>query len=214
MITRTKLLLLVPRMPASAPLRGLLLAAWWARPSSPRPDLRRLRRAPGRGRFVHVFLHPGALPNAFVSSCACCWHLWVSLYPLLGLVGSLWHFGWPWGSIVAPWASILTHMGYSWEAFRHIGETMGLHFGTLGLHLGTGVRGGTQLIDYENKALVTCTSNACFRSATWASTGSLVAPSKEDASEHPSTHSSGLRGRRHRRSPNAVCHFLRKLKIS
>ena len=25
-------------MPASAPLRGLLLAAWWARPSSPRPD--------------------------------------------------------------------------------------------------------------------------------------------------------------------------------
>ena len=50
---------------------------------------------------------------------------------------SLWHFGWPFGSIVAPWASILTHMGYSWEAFGHFGETLGLHFGTLGLHLGT-----------------------------------------------------------------------------
>ena len=50
---------------------------------------------------------------------------------------SLWHFGWPFGSIVAPWPSILTHMGYSWEAFGHFGETLGLHFGTLGLHLGT-----------------------------------------------------------------------------
>ena len=49
--TRTQLLLLVLRFSASAPLRGLLLAAWWARPSSPRPDLRRLRRAPGHGRF-------------------------------------------------------------------------------------------------------------------------------------------------------------------
>ena len=46
-------------------------------------------------------------------------------------------FGWPFGSIVEPWASILTHMGYSWEAFGHFGETLGLHFGTLGLHLGT-----------------------------------------------------------------------------
>ena len=50
---------------------------------------------------------------------------------------SLWHFGWPFGSIVEPRASILTHMGYSWEAFGHFGETLGLHFGTLGLHLGT-----------------------------------------------------------------------------
>ena len=49
----------------------------------------------------------------------------------------LWHFGWPSGSIVAPWASILTHMGYSWEAFGHFGASLGLHFGTLGLHLGT-----------------------------------------------------------------------------
>ena len=56
---------------------------------------------------------------------------------LRGLVVSLWHFGWPWGSIVAPWVSILTHMGCSWESFGHFGETLGLHFGTLGLHLGT-----------------------------------------------------------------------------
>ena len=55
---------------------------------------------------------------------------------LQGLVVSLWHFGWPFGSIVAPWASILTHMGYSWEAFGHFGETLGLHLSTLGLHLG------------------------------------------------------------------------------
>jgi hypothetical protein len=56
---------------------------------------------------------------------------------LQGLVVSLWHFGWPWGSIVAPWAFILTHMGYSWESFEHFGKTLGLHFGTLGLPLGT-----------------------------------------------------------------------------
>ena len=56
---------------------------------------------------------------------------------LRGLVVSLWHFGWPWESIVAPWVSILTHMGYSWKAFRHFGATLGLHFGTLGVHLGT-----------------------------------------------------------------------------
>ena len=34
-------------------------------------------------------------------------------------------------------SSLLTHMGYSWEAFGHFGETLGLHLGTLGLHLGT-----------------------------------------------------------------------------
>ena len=49
---------------------------------------------------------------------------------LQGLVVSLWHFGWP-------WESILTRIGCSWESFRHFGETLGLHFGTLGLHLGT-----------------------------------------------------------------------------
>ena len=38
MSIRTKPLLLVPRFSASAPLRSLLHAAWWARPSSPRPD--------------------------------------------------------------------------------------------------------------------------------------------------------------------------------
>ena len=37
-----------------------------------------------------------------------------------------------------------------------------------------GVRGGTQLIDYKNKALATCTSILCFRSATGSSTCSLV----------------------------------------
>ena len=47
------------------------------------------------------------------------------------------HFGWPCDSIVAPWASILTHMGYSCESFGHFGETLGLHVATLELHLGT-----------------------------------------------------------------------------
>jgi hypothetical protein len=53
---------------------------------------------------------------------------------LQGLVESRWHFGWPFDSIVAPWASNLTHMGYSWEAFGHFGVTVGLHLGTLGVH--------------------------------------------------------------------------------
>ena len=44
-----------------------------------------------------------------------------------------------------------------------------------------GGRGGTQLIDYKNKALVTCTLIPCFRSATGASTGSLVGSSLEPA---------------------------------
>ena len=39
---------------------------------------------------------------------------------------------------------------------------------------GFGVRGGTQLIEYKNKALATCTSILCFRSATGPSTCSLV----------------------------------------
>ena len=50
---------------------------------------------------------------------------------------SLWHFGWPFGNIVAPGAPILTHMGYSWKAFDDFGETLGPHLGPLGLHLGT-----------------------------------------------------------------------------
>ena len=41
---------------------------------------------------------------------------------LRGLVVSLWHFGWPWGSIVAPWVPILTHMGCSWKSFAHCGR--------------------------------------------------------------------------------------------
>ena len=40
---------------------------------------------------------------------------------LHGLVVSRWHFGWPWGSIVAPWASTLTHMGYSWDFLGTLG---------------------------------------------------------------------------------------------
>ena len=70
---------------------------------------------------------PRAVCTCFLSLCG----------TLQGLVVSLERFGWPFGSIVAPWASILTHMGYSWEAFGHFGETLGLHLGTLGLHLGT-----------------------------------------------------------------------------
>ena len=45
----------------------------------------------------------------------------------------------------------------------------------------SGGRGGTQLIDFKNKALVTCTSIPCFRSATGPSTGSLVGSSLEPA---------------------------------
>ena len=46
---------------------------------------------------------------------------------------------------------------------------------------GVGVRGGTPLFVFKNKAQVTCTSNACFRSATGPSTGSLVGSSLEPA---------------------------------
>ena len=54
-----------------------------------------------------------------------------ALWCLFGTSGSLGD------SLVAPWVSILTHMGYRWESFGHFGETLGLHFGTRGLHLGT-----------------------------------------------------------------------------
>ena len=72
--------------------------------------IRRLWRALGRGRFVLVFLHPGALPNAFVSSCAC-WHLWVSL----------WHFARPCGVSLALWMALGLHCG-----------TLAFHFDTRG----------------------------------------------------------------------------------
>ena len=86
---------------------------------------------------------------------------------LQGLVESRWHFGWPWGSIVAPWAFILTHVGYSWKSFKHFGETLGLYFGTLGLHLGTlGVHVGVlwallcvALVDPSGKRLQKGTQN-------------------------------------------------------
>ena len=159
--SRTKPLSLVPQMPASASLRGLLRAAWWARPSSPRPDLSRLRRAPGRGRlvcwvgcvcfvcfvccvcvFVCVFVCGCVFVCVRVCLCVClcfigcvigCSCLVVLVVgtcgclcgTLQGLVVSLWHFGWPWGSIVAPWASILTHVRYSWESFGHFGAPLG-----------------------------------------------------------------------------------------
>ena len=125
-------------MPASAPLRGLLLAAWWAR---------LVPRARGR-IYVACGEHPAA-GGLYVSFCALglypmrsCLVVLVGTYGCLcgtlrGLVVSLWHFGWPWGSIVAPWVSILTHMGCSWESFGHFGETLGLYFGTLELHLGS-----------------------------------------------------------------------------
>ena len=51
---------------------------------------------------------------------------------LRGLVVSLSQFGWPWGSIVAPWVSILTHMGCSWESFRHFGGPWGFMSAPLG----------------------------------------------------------------------------------
>ena len=141
MITRTKPLSTCTSKPASAPLRGPLLAAWWTRPSSPRPDLLRLRRAPGRGRLgfevcwvgcfccvclcvvvlvcVHVCLCVCLYFIGCVFGCACLVVLVVGTCGCLcgtlqGLVVSLWHFGWPWGSIVVPWASILTHVRYSW----------------------------------------------------------------------------------------------------
>ena len=58
------------------------------------------------------------------------------------------------------------------------GVPLGPHFL---MSAGVGVRGGTQLIAFKNKALVTCTSNPCFRSATGPSTCSLVGSSLEPA---------------------------------
>ena len=74
--------------------------------------LRRLRRASGRGRSVCVFLCPGALPNAFVSSCAC-WPLWVSLWQFLG------------GVSLALRVALGIHC-----------STLGVHFDTHGVQLG------------------------------------------------------------------------------
>ena len=51
----------------------------------PRPDLRRLRRAPGRGRFVYVFV-------VFVALCRALWCLFGTLG---GLAAPLWHLGLP-----------------------------------------------------------------------------------------------------------------------
>ena len=68
-------------------------------------------------------------PSASTRPRAVCICLFGLCGTLQGLVESRWHFGWPWGSIVAPWASILTHMGYSWKAFGHFGETLGFHLG-------------------------------------------------------------------------------------
>ena len=51
----------------------------------PRPDLRRLRRAPGRGRFVYVFV-------VFVALCGALWCLFGTSG---GLGDPLWHLGRP-----------------------------------------------------------------------------------------------------------------------
>ena len=62
-----------------------------------------------------------------------------------------------------------------------------------------GGRGGTQLFEYKNKALVTCTSIPCFRSATGVSTCSLVGrPSTRSRiyfafGEHPAAGGWGLK---------------------
>ena len=67
------------------PSKGTSTGSLVARPSSPRPDLRRLRRAPGRGRFVYVF-------SVFV---ALCMALWCLVGTLGGLGAPLWHLGLP-----------------------------------------------------------------------------------------------------------------------
>ena len=41
------------------------------------------------------------------------------------LVVCLWHFGWPWGTIVAPWLPIWTHVKYSLESFGHFRAPLG-----------------------------------------------------------------------------------------
>ena len=51
----------------------------------PAADLRRLRRAPGSGRFVHVFW-------VFVALCKA---LWCRFITLGGLLAPLWHLGLP-----------------------------------------------------------------------------------------------------------------------
>ena len=51
---------------------------------------------------------------------------------LQGLVVSLWHFGWPWGSIVAAWASILTHMGIGKSLLGTLGRPWGFMSAPLG----------------------------------------------------------------------------------
>ena len=71
-------------------------------------------KRPAAGGLYVFLLYPGALPNAFVSSCAC-WHLWVSL----------WHFAGPCGVSLALRVALGIHCG-----------TLGLHFDTHGVQLG------------------------------------------------------------------------------
>ena len=65
---------------------------------------------------------PRAVCSCFFSLCG----------TLRGLVVSLERFGWPFGSIVAPWASILTHMGYSWRLLGTLGRPWGFIWAPLG----------------------------------------------------------------------------------
>ena len=79
----------------------------------------------------------------FVSSCACCWHLWVSL----------WHFAGPCGAIVPPWAPF----GYPWGPDWCLVGTSGCGPGPLGPLLWkrrqTGTRNGRQNEDDFNDIL-------------------------------------------------------------
>ena len=69
--------------------------------------------------FIGCVFGCSCLVVLVVGSCGCLCGTWH------GLVVSLWHFGWPWGSIVTPWASILTHLIYIWESFGHFGAPLG-----------------------------------------------------------------------------------------
>ena len=64
-------------------------------------------------RYGGFYRQPGGSPAASTRPRAVCICLFGLCGTLKGLVVSRWHFGWPCGSIVAPWAFILTHMGYS-----------------------------------------------------------------------------------------------------
>ena len=71
-----------------------------------------------------------------------------------------------WGPLFFQW-SFNVFWGTPGALFHEVGKVCG--------------RACIQLFDFKNKALVTCTSIPCFRSATGLSTGSLVGSSLEPA---------------------------------